>query len=278
MKALLSASVGLVVVWCALPAAAADEVRERRVTFEARGTLLRHSLELLTSGTDTRITVDPRVPDLTVRMLLRDVTIDHALRLIVRQVSKQVPGLTYEASEEGFRLYVAEAAAPEEPERPERVTFTPRRVEPVKSPEERQPESHGASPEPAGPAPEIGAEPPRIDPTPALYRATVIPGNQGYFPLPEPPAQRRKRDALDTPIGRGAYKIDGIAKIVGIGPPWLKIRPLDPHYRDLQGQRGKGRRPPDPRQQRRGGGGGDTGNPDSNGGGGGGGGFGRRPF
>lgn len=101
---------------------------EQRVSVEARGEPLRYAVRSLTSGTGTEVIVDPLVPDVPVRIALREVTIDHALRLIVRQVGREHPQVQYEVTENGFRIYFAAPVAPpaEAEDNPNRVTVTVR--------------------------------------------------------------------------------------------------------------------------------------------------------
>ena len=63
------------------------------------------------------------MPDVRIRLVLKDVTPDHALRLIVRQASRAVPELELEPTDGGFRVFLrSPEGRPETPEQSLRVT------------------------------------------------------------------------------------------------------------------------------------------------------------
>jgi hypothetical protein len=270
---------GLLFCFVSAPVARASTLEER-VNLEARGVTLRAALRLLTKGTDTTIRVDPQVPDTEVRLTLKGVTIDHALRLIVRQVSRQAPALTYEAAPEGFRVFL-DASAPDPPTVEDANKFTITRA--VRAPEVPAEPVANPAPDPDPGATSAGdQDPPRIDPTPAQYSLTFDPGTASYSYF-RPPGSKVYNDKM--PVG-GAGKLMlnwGASAYTWLGPsekPWLRIEagpqlhiePIREYYRPLSPVR---RYPPTKRNQ----GGGDAGGSNNNNGGGNGpGGFGRRPL
>jgi hypothetical protein len=98
---------GLIILVVAVPAFAQDmpALPAPAVSLSVRDVPLRQALRPLASGGKVVITVDRNVPDVPVRLTLRDVTVEHALRLLVRQASREVPLLEL-SSDNGFRLYL----------------------------------------------------------------------------------------------------------------------------------------------------------------------------
>jgi hypothetical protein len=98
----------------------------RTISLNARDVPLRQALRTMSASGQAVLTVDRSVPDVAVRLTLRDVTMEHALRLLVRQASREVPRLDFAATDNGFRLFIraAEAKTPEQLERenPNKVT------------------------------------------------------------------------------------------------------------------------------------------------------------
>lgn len=261
---------------------------EVRVSLQARDTPLRAALKSLVAGTSETIAVDRAVADTPVRLMLKDVPLEQALRLITRHVSRQGNPISYAAMPGGFRVMPDEPPAAR-PEDPNRVTITVRpkpepaapagTAEPIGNPEQ--------SGTPVNPE-DIGKEPPRIEGTPERRRSLVLQG-----PILPP----RRFDPLDTPIGRGAFSVRGRARLVTPGRydglpgfyrkawdegrftggvfmkqeaaiPRVRIEPLTGNrYRGSQSRRKTGNN-----------GGRGSGSPDAPGGSGGGGGIGRRPF
>lgn len=109
---------------------ATTSATEKRVNLEARGERLREVTARLSATAAVPITVEKDVPDATVRLMLRDVTLDHVLTVLIRQLSRECPRLQYEMTDAGFRIHVAPPAAtpppPPEPEMGDRVVVTSR--------------------------------------------------------------------------------------------------------------------------------------------------------
>jgi hypothetical protein len=258
---------------------------EERVNLEARGISLRAALRLLTKGTPTTVRVDPQVPDAEVRLTLKGVTIDLALRLIVRQASRQAPTLAYEASPEGFRVFL-DSTAPDVPtqEDPNKFTVT-RSVPPPDAPAEP-----AAAPAP-DPDPNSGPsqDPPRIDPTPPRFRLTIDPGTPNYS-FYRPPGSPVYNDKMPLGGYGKLAKTWGASAYTWLGPPlnitdWrpagmapLRIEPIREYYHPLPP--GRRRAPPKNNDGGNGGsnGNGYGGNGSGNGNSSGPGGFGRRPL
>jgi hypothetical protein len=67
---------------------------QRKYWLELRDTPLRQALVRLFDGSGLQYAVDPNVPDVRITVRARNVTLPAALRRIIREAAKQVPGLT----------------------------------------------------------------------------------------------------------------------------------------------------------------------------------------
>lgn len=95
------------------PGAATVPVVERKVSLQLQDVPLRQALDRLFQGTGLRYAVEPDIPNVPVRMVAQDVSLDTALRLLVRGAAARVPGLVSARGAEGYTLRVQQPRAPE---------------------------------------------------------------------------------------------------------------------------------------------------------------------
>jgi type II secretory pathway component GspD/PulD (secretin) len=67
----------------------------RRISLKLEQVPLRAAIEAIFAGTGYQYSVDPEVPNVPVTIEMRDVEVQVALRLLLRSVRRQVPGLTF---------------------------------------------------------------------------------------------------------------------------------------------------------------------------------------
>src|SRR5579862_1875396 len=67
---------------------------DKKVTLNLKDTPLRTAIDLLFAGSGLQYAVEPNVPNVPITLMIRDVTLQQALRLLVRLAAVQVPGLT----------------------------------------------------------------------------------------------------------------------------------------------------------------------------------------
>jgi hypothetical protein len=68
---------------------------ERKLTLSMRDAPLRAVIEQVFAGSGRGYTIAPNVPDVPITLSLRDVSLETALRTVIRQASASVPGLTH---------------------------------------------------------------------------------------------------------------------------------------------------------------------------------------
>lgn len=83
---------------------------DRKVTVNLRDLPLRSAIDQLFSGTGLQYAVDPNVLNVPVNLTLRDVGLQAALRLLVRQASTAQPGLTFTKDGDIYQIRVRQAA------------------------------------------------------------------------------------------------------------------------------------------------------------------------
>jgi type II secretory pathway component HofQ len=79
-------------------------IRDRRVTFNLRQVPIRSALDVLFKASGMLPAVDARVPDVPITLALKDISLQQALRLVLRQAAIHAPGITGTSREE--RLYI----------------------------------------------------------------------------------------------------------------------------------------------------------------------------
>src|SRR5688572_9887146 len=67
---------------------------DRKVTVNLKDVPLRNAVDALFQGTGLQYSIDPNIPNVPVNLTIRDVGLQAALRILVRQASVAVPGLT----------------------------------------------------------------------------------------------------------------------------------------------------------------------------------------
>lgn len=129
---------GLLVGTTLLPSAAtcAQEMTKvlevRRINLNLKGTPFRRALEQVFLPGGLRVKLEADVPMLPVTLTLKEVDQDTAFRLVMRQAKKQVRDLQYEATDEGYRIFLG--APPEEKVTPYPLTPQPNLPEPLAPP------------------------------------------------------------------------------------------------------------------------------------------------
>ena len=89
----------------------AQEV-EKRVNLNLKDVPLRDAIDALFRGAGLQFTVDPNVPNVPVTLNIRDVGLQQALRIIVRQSAVAVPGLVATHSGDIWEIRIRQAAPP----------------------------------------------------------------------------------------------------------------------------------------------------------------------
>src|SRR5687768_2638928 len=67
---------------------------EKKVTLNLKDVPLRNAIELLFAGSGLQFSIDPNVPNIPISLQIRDVSLQAALRLVIRQAATAAPGLT----------------------------------------------------------------------------------------------------------------------------------------------------------------------------------------
>ncbi|MCC2671641.1 MAG: hypothetical protein K0Q72_4112, partial [Armatimonadetes bacterium] len=96
------------------PARAQAPDSDKKVTVNLRDIPLRSAVDSLFAGTGLQYSVDPNVMNVPVNLTLRDVGVQAALRLLVRQAASVQPGLTFSKDGDIYQIRVRQAvvAAP----------------------------------------------------------------------------------------------------------------------------------------------------------------------
>lgn len=90
---------------------AADE-GERKVTLNFRDTPLRDAINILFTGSGLQYAVDPNVPNVPVNLNVREITVQQALRLVIKQAAATAPGLTYSRDGDVYLIRMRPPAPP----------------------------------------------------------------------------------------------------------------------------------------------------------------------
>jgi hypothetical protein len=86
---------GLCVALLPAPARAQGADADKKVTLNLKDVPLRTAIDALFAGTGFQYSVDPNVQNVPVTLTIRDIGLQAALRLLVRQASTAQPGLTF---------------------------------------------------------------------------------------------------------------------------------------------------------------------------------------
>src|SRR5688572_7113181 len=74
------------------------DFERRKIDVTLESIPLRSAIDLVGGSSGLQYSINPNVPDVLVSLRIRDVSPTQALRMIVREASKQVPGLTVSKS------------------------------------------------------------------------------------------------------------------------------------------------------------------------------------
>ena len=85
---------------------------DKKVTLNLKDVPLRSAIELLFAGSGLQYSIDPVVQNVPVSLSIRDVSLQAALRLVIRQASTLQPGLTVTREGDIFVVRVRPPAAP----------------------------------------------------------------------------------------------------------------------------------------------------------------------
>src|SRR5438093_759422 len=106
MRALLPLLTAAMLAAAAAPGIVRADNEDRKVTLNLRDSPLRQAIELLFSGSGLQYSIAPNVPDVPINMNVRDINVQAALRLVVKQASIAAPGLTYSRDGDVFVVKV----------------------------------------------------------------------------------------------------------------------------------------------------------------------------
>jgi hypothetical protein len=99
----------LIVVPCVLVRSAYAQEAEKKVTLNLKDVPLRSAIDALFQGTGLQYSVDPNVPNVPVTLNIRDVGLQPALRILLRQAAVAVPGLTVSREGDIFVVKIRQA-------------------------------------------------------------------------------------------------------------------------------------------------------------------------
>lgn len=102
----------------------AQDTTDRKVTLNLRDTPLRDSISLLFAGSGLQYSVDPNVPNIPLNLNIKDISLQAALRMLIRQAAVASPGLTFSRDGDVFVVKIrseAPRAATAEDSPPERT-------------------------------------------------------------------------------------------------------------------------------------------------------------
>lgn len=86
----------------------APETRPR-LSVQLKAVPLRDAIQMVFNGSGQQYAIDPNVPNLPITLDLRDVTVDQALRIMVRQATPSIPGLTVRRDGEVYLIKIQDA-------------------------------------------------------------------------------------------------------------------------------------------------------------------------
>ncbi|HEU4754746.1 MAG TPA: STN domain-containing protein, partial [Armatimonadota bacterium] len=106
---------------------------DRKVTLDLREIPLRDAIALLFRNSGLQYSIDPNVPNVPITLNIRDISLQAALRLIIRQAASGIPGLTQGKEGEIYIIRIrppqqtqptqAEEPAPEENPQDQELTW-----------------------------------------------------------------------------------------------------------------------------------------------------------
>src|SRR5437660_861823 len=107
-----AAMLALTVALAPAPARAQGTDADKKVTLNLRDTPLRDAINLLFTGSGYQFSIDPNVPNIPISLNIRDVGLQQALRLIVKQAATLQPGLTFSRDGDIFVIKIRQQTAP----------------------------------------------------------------------------------------------------------------------------------------------------------------------
>jgi hypothetical protein len=91
----------------------AEPREQKKVTVNFRDTPLRDAINIIFTGTGEQFSVDPNVPNVPVNLNLRDVRLEAALRMIIRQAAVAIPGLGLTRDKDLWVVHVGPVSTPD---------------------------------------------------------------------------------------------------------------------------------------------------------------------
>src|SRR3954452_21388269 len=107
-----AALLALTVALAPAPARAQGADVEKKVTLNLRDTPVRDAINLLFTGSGYQFSIDPNVLNVPVNLNIRDVGLQQALRLIIKQAATVQQGLTFSRDGDIFVIKVRAATPP----------------------------------------------------------------------------------------------------------------------------------------------------------------------
>src|SRR5687767_4883181 len=90
------------------PAYAQAPDAEKKITINLKETPLRTAIDLIFAGTGYQYSIDPNVQNVPITLQLRDISLQQALRTIVRQAATVIPGLTQSKDGDLYNIKIRE--------------------------------------------------------------------------------------------------------------------------------------------------------------------------
>src|SRR5579883_2885763 len=101
---------GLCLALLPAPARAQGTTDDRKVTLNLKDIPLRSAIDALFAGSGLQYSVDPTVQNVPVNLSIRDIGLQSALRLLIRQAAVAQPGLTFSKDGDIFVIKIRQAA------------------------------------------------------------------------------------------------------------------------------------------------------------------------
>ena len=101
---------GLCLALLPAPARAQGATDDRKVTLNLKDIPLRSAIDALFAGSGLQYSVDPTVQNVPVNLSIRDIGLQSALRLLIRQAAVAQPGLTFSKDGDIFVVKIRQAA------------------------------------------------------------------------------------------------------------------------------------------------------------------------
>jgi len=127
---------GLLAASCSL-AQAAEPTTLQRLNVSVRDVSLGETIARVFTRAGVKVRLAPELAPIRISLTLKAVEEEYAVRMIVRQASKQVPDLEYESTDEGYRIFRGKPKSVPDEEKPLRYRS---RSAPLGQPESSAPE------------------------------------------------------------------------------------------------------------------------------------------